>query len=147
MGWEQTQGSWSPAVVTWQRALILIHSAYLFTPDEDLAPKNLSDLPKATKGASMDKRQEKYLGGTWLCCLCLKEPLSVSRIQAERTRHLPLSFAVAVCFDLLLPEQLPNYHDSKMKTYRCQCQTMAQENLKESLTNLQFVLGILNTYV
>lgn len=40
------------------------HTLSLFTPDEDLAPRNLSDLPKATKGASMDKRQEKYLGGT-----------------------------------------------------------------------------------
>ncbi|KAM6359104.1 LOW QUALITY PROTEIN: immunoglobulin superfamily member 22 [Alca torda] len=31
--------------------------------DEDLAPENLSDLPKATKGATVDKRQEKYPEG------------------------------------------------------------------------------------
>ncbi|KAM6204855.1 LOW QUALITY PROTEIN: immunoglobulin superfamily member 22 [Sarcoramphus papa] len=38
-------------------------SCKLIICDEDLAPENLSDLPKATKGASMDKRQEKYPGG------------------------------------------------------------------------------------
>lgn len=36
---------------------------HLFTPDEDLAPENLSDLPQATRGASVDKRQKKYPGG------------------------------------------------------------------------------------
>jgi len=37
---------------------------YQLTSDEDLAAKKNCDLPKPTKGASMDKRQEKYLGGT-----------------------------------------------------------------------------------
>ncbi|KAM9278148.1 LOW QUALITY PROTEIN: immunoglobulin superfamily member 22 [Morus bassanus] len=37
-------------------------SCKLIICDKDLAPENLSDLRKATKGASMDKRTEKYPG-------------------------------------------------------------------------------------
>jgi len=40
--------------------------------------------------------------------LLLSKRVHVYRTQAARTRHLPLSFALAVCIDLLLPGQLPS---------------------------------------
>lgn len=144
--WNGVRG-WFTAVMVW-------HSTGPHTPDVDLTPENLSDIPKATKEASMDKRQENYPGGF------LSWEVSNFPSSSKNTVMMPLLQRPPVCIQkpskeievsatelysccLLWSASFQKHHDSKMKMQVLVSNCRAEKLLRTTKNSAKVFLEIL----